>query len=394
VGIRVRDDDGNIPYESYVGFDDDFLSLENSLHLDRDKCVCIRTIVQYPQKQEMEFVTAGGSFYCNDSQAFLNSLTEKQKENYRGNCMKWGFNSISVIPVRYRGEVLGAIHLADFTKDMVSLSKVQFIETTIAPLIGEAVKRFNAEAELEDYRQHLEEMVKQRTEELARSNRDLEQFAYVASHDLQEPLRAIGGFVGLLKMQLADSLDEKKLEYMNFATDGVARMQSLINGLLEYSRVGRRGGVPEPTDSKTSLGNAVAYLRASIKETGAKVTADDLPLVHVDAVQLTQLFQNLISNAIKFRGDQPPMVHISAARQDDCWQFAVSDNGIGIEPQYTERIFQIFQRLHTREQYPGTGIGLAICKKIVEHHGGKIWVESQPEKGSTFYFTIPDKKEA
>ncbi len=393
VGIRVRDSEGNIPYESYVGFDDDFLALENALHLDRDKCVCIRAIVQYPQKQEMKFMTAGGSFYCNDSLAFLNSLTEKQKKNYRGNCIKWGFKSISVIPVRYRGEVLGAIHLADFGENMVLASKVQFIETTIAPLIGEAVQRFNAEAELESYRQHLEEMVKQRTEELARSNRDLEQFAYVASHDLQEPLRAVGGFVGLLKMQLQDLLDAKQLEYMNFATDGVTRMQSLINGLLEYSRVGRGKVKPEQTDSKTCLEHAVAHLRAGIKETGAKVAADDLPTVHADSVQLVQLFQNLVGNAIKFRGDQAPLVHISAARQDDCWQFAVADNGIGIEPQYTERIFQIFQRLHTREKYPGTGIGLAICKKIVEHRGGKIWVESQPEKGSTFYFTIPDKKE-
>jgi PAS domain S-box-containing protein len=394
VGVRIKDDEGNIPYESYVGFDNDFLALENALHLDRDKCVCIRAILEHPQKQEQSFMTDGGSFFCNDSLAFLNNLTEKQKKSYRGNCIKWGFKSISVVPIRCRSEVLGAIHLADFAKDMVLASKVQFIETTIAPLIGEAVQRFNAEAKLEEYRLHLEDLVKQRTEELARSNRDLEQFAYVASHDLQEPLRAVGGFVGLLRMQLQESLDTKQLEYMDFATDGVSRMQSLINGLLEYSRVGRRGGAPEPTDSKTSLEHAVAHLGARIKETGAEVTADDLPTIHADATQLTQLFQNLISNAIKFRSDQPPQVHISAKRQDDSWQFAVADNGIGIEPQYTERIFQIFQRLHTREQYPGTGIGLAICKKIIERHGGKIWVESKPEKGSTFYFTIPDKKEA
>ncbi|MFZ0035473.1 MAG: PAS domain-containing protein [Sedimentisphaerales bacterium] len=237
----------------------------------------------------------------------------------------------------------------------------------------------------------LEDQVKQRTEELARSNRDLEQFAYVASHDLQEPLRAVAGFVGLLRMQLRDSLDAKKLEYMNFATDGVARMQSLINGLLEYSRVGTRDKKPEMTDSKAALGRAIAHLGGGVREFGAKITFDDLPKVCVDAVQLTQLFQNLVGNALKFCNNETPQVHISATRADGVWRFAVTDNGIGIEPQYAERIFQIFQRLHSRDKYPGTGIGLAICKKIVERHGGKIWVESKPGSGSTFYFTIPDK---
>ena len=170
------------------------------------------------------------------------------------------------------------------------------------------------------------------------------------------------------------------------------RMQSLISGLLEYSRVGTRGKEPELTDSKAALEQAILDLHASIKESGVKITADDLPTVHVDPVQLAQLFQNLIGNAIKFRSDSPPEIHISASRQANDWRFAVADNGIGIEPQYAERIFLIFQRLHTRKKYPGTGIGLAICKKIVERHGGKIWVESKPGRGSTFYFTVPDIK--
>jgi PAS domain S-box-containing protein len=389
VGIRVRDNEGNIPYESYVGFDKDFLALENALHLDRDKCVCIRAILENPQQQEQNFMSAGGSFYCNDSLAFLNGLSEQQKKEYRGNCIKRGFQSIAVIPIRYRDEVLGAIHLADYKKDMVLLPKIQFIETTVSPLIGEAINRFNAETELEKYRLHLEDLVKQRTEELARSNKDLEQFAYVASHDLQEPLRAVSGFVGLLKHHLEGTLDDKKTEYMNFAIDGVTRMQALINGLLEYSRVDTRGKPPESTDSRAVLEQALLDLQASIKESGAKVTADHLPTVNVDPVQLVQLFTNLIGNAIKFRSDRPPEIKISASRQDSSWKFAVSDNGIGIEPQYTECIFLIFQRLHTRKKYPGTGIGLSICKKIVERHGGKIWVESKPENGSTFYFTLP-----
>jgi PAS domain S-box-containing protein len=392
VGVRIRDNERNIPYESHVDFDKDFLALENDLNLDHDNCVCIRAILQRDvQQQERNFISAGGSFYCNDSQAFLNSLTDQQKKEYRGNCIKHGFQSISVVPIRYRDEILGAIHIADFKKDMVLLPKVQFIETTIAPLIGEAVHRFNAESELEKHRLHLEDMVKQRTDDLARSNKDLEQFAYVASHDLQEPLRAISGFVELLKRNLQNSLDARTTEYMDFTVEGAKRMQSLINGLLEYSRISARGRKPEQTDSKAALDRAIAYLLTSIKESGAKITVESLPPIHIDPVQLTQLFQNLIGNAIKFRSKERPLeIHISAVRQTNVWQFAVTDNGIGIEPQYTERIFLIFQRLHTRQQYPGTGIGLAICKKIIERHGGKIWVESKPGNGSTFYFTVPD----
>jgi signal transduction histidine kinase len=235
---------------------------------------------------------------------------------------------------------------------------------------------------------------KQAQEELVRSNKDLEQFAYVASHDLQEPLRAVSGFVELLRRNLEKSLDAKTNEYMNFSIEGAKRMQALINGLLEYSRVGTQGKEPQKVNSKEAMDEALARLQASIQESGAKITADDLPTVDFDDLQLTRLFQNLIGNAIKFRSDHIPQIHVSAVRQDACWRFAVRDNGIGIEQQYAERIFMIFQRLHTRKAYPGTGIGLSICKKIVERHGGKIWVESAQEHGSTFYFTVPDIKGA
>jgi signal transduction histidine kinase len=231
---------------------------------------------------------------------------------------------------------------------------------------------------------------KQAQEELVRSNKDLEQFAYVASHDLQEPLRAVSGFVELLRRNLEKHLDEKTSEYINFSIDGAKRMQSLINGLLEYSRVGTQGKKPQKVDSKEAFDEALARLQAGIEESGAKITAYNLPTVYFDDMQLMRLFQNLIGNAIKFRGDQAPEIHVSAIHKDGGWRFAVRDNGIGIEPQYTERIFMIFQRLHTRKTYPGTGIGLSICKKIIERHGGKIWVESTPGRGSTFYFTVPD----
>ena len=271
-----------------------------------------------------------------------------------------------------------------------------------------------AEAELEKYRVHLEDLVRQRTGELEKvnkelqgeialrqrvaddlmiSNKDLEQFAYVASHDLQEPLRAIGGFVELLKRQLAGSLDGKTKEYMDYVVEGVVRMQSLINGLLEYSRIKTRGDKLEPVDSGAALASAHFNLRTGIQESGAKIVAGPLPTVCMDPTQLMQLFQNLLGNAIKFRSAASTEIDISAVRDNSGWRFGVRDNGIGIDPQYAQRIFIIFQRLHTRTEYPGTGIGLAVCKKIVERHGGRIWMESKPGNGSTFYFTIPDKGE-
>jgi PAS domain S-box-containing protein len=247
-----------------------------------------------------------------------------------------------------------------------------------------------AEAELARYRDHLEELVKLRTAELARSNEDLEQFAYVASHDLQEPLRAVGGYVKLLQHRFPEKLDAKAREYIAGAADGAERMQRLIADLLAFSRVGTRGGAFAPADLNALLRDALNNLQTSITEAGAKVTSDPLPSLTVDATQIGQLFQNLIGNAIKFRSERAPEIHVGACQEKEHWLFWVRDNGIGIEPQYAGRIFQIFQRLHSRKHYPGTGIGLAICKKIVERHGGEIRVESEPVQGSTFYYSIPE----
>jgi light-regulated signal transduction histidine kinase (bacteriophytochrome) len=256
-------------------------------------------------------------------------------------------------------------------------------------------------------RGHLEEMVTARTRELnnanvnlkkhaddlARSNKDLEQFAYVASHDLQEPLRAVAGFMALLKTRYHAAMDETAKEYIDFAVEGAERMQNLIHDLLAYSRVGTKGGAFASLRMRDAFDDAVKNLKASIDETGASVTCDELPLVNADASQMTQLLQNLIGNAIKFHGPRKPEITVSAARKGGRWEIRVVDNGIGIEPQYFERIFLIFQRLHGRAQYKGTGIGLAVCKRIVERHGGLIGVESKPGEGSVFYFTIPDRGE-
>jgi len=225
--------------------------------------------------------------------------------------------------------------------------------------------------------------------DLARSNQELAQFAYVASHDLREPLRKIRSYSDLLVKRYQGKLDKRADKYIAYITDATQRMQSLISDLLTYSRVSKPELVPERTDLGQLLKQTLTDLSPLIKENQAVITSDALPVVNANPTQMAQLLQNLITNGLKFRTQQPPYLHITATREGQFWQIAVQDNGIGIEPQYRDRIFVIFQRLHYREEYPGTGIGLAICKKIVERHGGQIWVESKLGQGSTFYFTLP-----
>ncbi len=228
-------------------------------------------------------------------------------------------------------------------------------------------------------------------ENLRHSNAELEQFAYVASHDLQEPLRTVAGMVELLQKRYQGQLDENANEYIHFAVDASERMQKLITDLLEFSRVGRRGRPFEPTDMERVFALALGNLRAAMSESQARITHDPLPNLSADSGQMTQVLQNLIANALKFHSERPLEIHISAERVEGGWRFGVRDNGIGIEPQYFERIFQIFQRLHSRRKYAGTGIGLALCKKIIERHGGKMWVESEFGQGATFYFSLPER---
>jgi PAS domain S-box-containing protein len=235
----------------------------------------------------------------------------------------------------------------------------------------------------------------ERTEtELRRSNNELERFAYVVSHDLQEPLRMVGSYVQLLGKRYKGKLDADADEFIGYALDGALRMQRLIEELLAYARVGTRGVAFVPTDANAVLATALGSLKLAVDESRASVTHDPLPTVQGDPGQLKHVFLNLIANALKFRGSEPPRVHISATRCDSAWRFSVRDNGIGIAPESFERIFVIFQRLHGPPDYPGTGIGLAIARKIVERHGGRIWVESEPGRGATFLFTLPATSEA
>jgi PAS domain S-box-containing protein len=515
VGLRVLDNRHRVPYEAYVGFSEPFWEKENWLSVEHDDCLCLRVIKGTLGPAEAALMTPGGSLRCDNAPAMVAGLPPAEHPRLRGECIRAGFKTLALVPLRYRGRILGALHLADEREGVATPERVEMLEA-MAPLIGEALDRFNAEEalreqavlldlahdailvrspddritfwsqgaeqtygwtreealgrtphellqtqfplplaelldtvrrkghwegqlihrrrdgtrlvvdsrwalqegkegeppgileinrnvterrkaeeELERHRAHLEELVRQRTgeltaanEELGRSNRDLEQFAYVASHDLQEPLRIVAGYLQLLERRYKARLDADADEFIRFAVDGAARMQNLIVDLLAYSRVGTQERRSAPTPCGAVVEQALANLRRSIEETGAKVTVDPLPTVAGDAAQLVQLFQNLIGNALKFRSDRPPEIHVGAEPQDGAWRFFVRDNGLGIEPQYAERIFVIFQRLHTREKYPGTGIGLAICKRIVERHGGRLWMESKPGLGSTFYFTL------
>jgi signal transduction histidine kinase/DNA-binding LacI/PurR family transcriptional regulator len=241
-------------------------------------------------------------------------------------------------------------------------------------------------------RKQAEDALARQAQELARSNAELQHFAYVASHDLQEPLRMVKSYLQLLERRYEGQLDEDADEFIAFAIDGAERMRTLINDLLQYSRVTTHGKPFAPTGCAAVLDHALANLKIAVEESSAVVTHDELPTVMADATQLTRLLQNLLSNALKFRKEETrPEIHVSAEHTAGEWTFSVRDNGIGIAPEHLEGIFMIFQRLYSREEYEGTGIGLAVCKKIVERHGGRIWVESEPGQGSTFRFTIPDR---
>lgn len=238
-------------------------------------------------------------------------------------------------------------------------------------------------------RRMAEEELARKIEELARSNRELEQFAFVASHDLQEPLRMVAAYTQLLGERYRGKLDPDADRYISYACEGALRLQSLIQDLLAFSRVGFSGAPCEKVDVNCSLQTALQNLAPAITESDAVIHAGSLPTIWMSRSQLTQVFQNLIGNAIKFRTEERPVIYVQSARVDDEWQFSVSDNGIGIEPAHAEAVFAIFQRLHTRNEYPGNGIGLAICKRIVERFGGRIWLESHPGRGSKFQFALP-----
>jgi signal transduction histidine kinase len=337
------------------------------------------------------------------------------------------------VPLRAAGELVGILAVGPKLSEQMYSQDDQLTLRTLANQTAVAIANaqlyWDLEEALKDLRRahdELEERVQERTAELAsanqalqveigeriraeeqlqrhateleRSNQELQQFAYVASHDLQEPLRMVTSYVQLLERRYRDQFDADANDFMDFVVEGANRMQQLIKGLLAYSRVGTQGKPFESVDCQRVVGHVLGNLQVAIEDSRATVTHDPLPTVTADPTQLVQLFQNLLGNALKFRNAEPPQIHIGAEWQDNGasgkgaqWLFSVQDNGIGLEPQYAEQIFLIFQRLHTRDEYPGTGIGLSICKRIVERHEGRIWVESQLGEGATFFFTLPDR---
>lgn len=322
-----------------------------------------------------------------------------------------------IIPIRYReahrmgmshflstgeGPVLGkTVEIQGLHKNGTEIAIALSISPTIVEdkymfigFIRDITEKKLMEKAIRDINLTLENKVRQRTVELEQKNKEMEQFAYVASHDLQEPLRTMSSFVGLLKEHYYDQLDANANQYIDFLMQSSDRMGILIKDLLDYSRLGKRKALQQ-VDTDHLLREIVADLDSTIQDNQAVITATDLPVIDCYRTELKLLFQNILSNAIKFKKkDRSPQIIVRAEKTNGLWKFAFQDNGIGIEQQHLERIFIIFQRLHTRKQYEGSGIGLAHCKKIAELHGGDIWVESTPGEGSTFYLTLPEKEEA
>ncbi|HVZ81017.1 MAG TPA: ATP-binding protein [bacterium] len=301
-----------------------------------------------------------------------------------------------------RGGGAGAQPAAAFHRE--ALSPFEMIQRgyreTVQMLRARAEELRESNGKLNELNASLEERVaegvrtaERRAKELARVNGELQQFVLVASHDLREPLRMIVGFVQLLEKRFPEKLDETSREYIHFAVDGAHRIQQLIEDLLAYTRIGGTQLTPKGTDLGEALGEALLNLKLSLEETGAEVRVDPLPFVMADRSLMVLIFQNLIGNAVKFRGTEKPRVRVYSWEEGGKWVIAVRDNGIGIDPRYSEKIFEVFQRLHSRDEYPGTGIGLALCRKVIEQHGGRIWVGSSPGKGSVFYFTLPKDME-
>lgn len=276
----------------------------------------------------------------------------------------------------------GILGVHDTDQKEFSEEDVTFVKS-VATILADAIERHQYQSDLE-----------QTIADLETSNERLEQFAYAASHDLQEPLRMVSSYLQLIESRYGDELDEDGKEFLEFAVNGAERMRSMINGLLQYSRVEIRGDPFDPVDLETVLENVRDDLQMQISESQAEITTEPLPRVHGDDDQLRQVFQNLLTNAIQYSGEEPPSIHVSAERNGTEWIVSVQDEGIGIDPEDTERIFDVFDRLHSPEEYDGSGIGLAVCQRIIERHDGEIWAESEPGEGSTFSFTLPTVNES
>jgi signal transduction histidine kinase len=388
------------PEEVYAEARDAVLKL-----LRAESCVVLEVNddQQVPQLQSVEFHSKISRPLVEAvvRRGMLFAFHEESSEEIRESVLMTGVRSAICIPIDFHDRVTACLYATHQQVAGLFGEDEERLAGFVSAIASVALENAEGFAELQRLNATLEQRVQERTasiesqkQDLARSNAELEEFAYVASHDLQEPLRTVASYCELLKRRYAGSLDEDADKFIQSAIGGATRMRNLINDLLTYSRVGRRGAPFRPTDMADVLHEAIANLNKTIEENQAVISHDELPVIHADASQLTQLLQNLIGNGIKFRGEDAPRIHIGAQRRRDAWVFSVRDNGIGIEEKHFERIFKIFQRLHRREEYAGTGIGLAVCRKTVERHGGRIWVESNPDRGATIYFSIPHCSES
>ena len=319
--------------------------------------------------------SVSGTAYQHGEPVIVNDYTSHPLASPLG--INRGVKSLAALPVKNAGQTIGLVIIYSRVPDFFTQERIRFLTTVVGGL-GTLLDNARLYEELE-----------YRAEELARSNAELEQFAYVASHDLQEPLRMVSSYVQILAEEYKGELDENADRFIGYAVDGANRMKGLIDGLLAFSRVGTQGEPFESTDCNLIIEQVINGLEETIEDSGASLSQERLPTVNADAIQLSQVFQNLISNALKFSGEGSPNVHISAEQRPEDWVFSVQDNGIGIAERHYERIFKMFQRLHHRSEYEGSGIGLALCHKIVQRHGGQIWVKSKVGEGATFYFSIP-----
>jgi PAS domain S-box-containing protein len=369
-------------------------STDHVLRSAESWCICDDTVDEFRRFSTSSVETPGKpgglnrQVWATKQPVWLANVADETTLRRREPALRAGLHSAFAFSIFVGGEFYGVMEF--FAREVRARDERTLdIVRTLGHHIGQFIARVEAEAALRETNLQLT----QKAQALARSNVELEQFAYVASHDLQEPLRMISSYTQLILRRYGDRLDSDAREFMDFVVDGATRMKQLIEDLLAYSRVGTRGKEFTPHACETLLQKALTNLRAAIENSGAVVTHDPLPTLDVDDMQLVQLFQNLVGNAIKFKGTEAPRIHIGAQEDDEQWSFAVQDNGIGIERQYFDRIFMVFQRLHNKSEYPGTGIGLAICKKVIDRHGGRIWVVSKPGEGSRFCFTLPKKGE-
>jgi signal transduction histidine kinase len=403
VGIRVKSETGQIPYEAAIGFDEDFLARESNLMLGRDACVCSRVIGGISAPEDAGVMSPFGSLCCPDLASFIQRVPVERRGNYRGHCAVVGFATLVVAPVRYHGEVVGAIHLADERPGMVPPGTLALVES-LSPLIGEAAHGFTVEEQLRRLNEELEERVELRTREAADArvaaeeraaelevvNKELEAFSYTVSHDLRSPLRAIDGFSRILETDYGKKIDTEGVRFVNIIRNSVARMGQLIDDLLAFSRLGRQGIREVPVDMKALVAEVWEEIDPNGRGRNVRLEAGDLPPARGDRAMLRQVLHNLIGNAVKFSANRAEaVVSVSARADTHKIIYCVEDNGIGFDTKYAEKIFGVFQRLHRVEEYEGTGVGLAIVRRIVERHGGQVWVDAEQGRGASFFFTLP-----